>query len=80
MSQKGCPWENGYQESFYSQFKVDLGDPNRFDHLRGEGGELVWQIYKTIYDYNNNRIQTPLKMPPAMFAKRHYERSKSLVE
>lgn len=26
MSRKGCPWENGYQESFYSQFKVDLGD------------------------------------------------------
>ena len=24
-SQKGCPWENNYQESFYSQFKVDLG-------------------------------------------------------
>jgi len=76
MSQKGCPWENGYQESFYSQFKVDLGDPNRFNHL----GELVWAIYKTIYDYNNTRIQTTLKMPPAEFAQRHYERSKLLVE
>lgn len=76
MSRKGCPWENGYQESFYSQFKVDLGDPNRFNHL----GELVWAIYKTIYDYNNNRIQTTLKMPPAIFAKRHQERSKILVE
>lgn len=30
MSHAGCPWENGYQESFYAQFKVDLGDPNRF--------------------------------------------------
>ena len=76
MSQKGCPWENGYQESFYDKFKVDLGDPNRFNHL----GELVWAIYKTIYDYNNTRIQTTLKMPPAEFAKRHYERSKLLVE
>ena len=71
MSQKGCPWENGYQESFYSQFKVDLGDPNRFNHL----GELVWAIYKTIHNYNNTRIQTSLKMPPAEFAKKHYERS-----
>ena len=71
MSQKGCPWENGYQESFYSQFKVDLGDPNRFNHL----GELVWARYKTIHNYNNTRIQTSLKMPPAEFAKRHYERS-----
>ncbi len=71
MSQKGCPWENGYQELFYSQFKVDLGDPNRFNHL----GELVWAIYKTIHNYNNTRIQTSLKMPPAEFAKKHYERS-----
>jgi len=75
MSHKGCPWENGYQESFYSQFKVDLGDPNRFNHL----GELVWAIYKTIYDYNNNRIQTTLKMPPAEFAQRYYERSSLFV-
>jgi putative transposase len=26
-SKKGCPWENGYQESFYDKFKVELGDP-----------------------------------------------------
>jgi len=26
MSRPGCPWENGYQESFYCQFKLDLGD------------------------------------------------------
>ena len=37
MSKKVSPWENGYQESFYSQFKVDLGNPNRFQNL----GELV---------------------------------------
>jgi putative transposase len=28
-SDPGCPWENGYQESFHSQFKVDFGDPSR---------------------------------------------------
>lgn len=76
MSRKGSPWENGYQESFYSQFKVDLGDPNRSNHLGG----LVWAIYKTIHEYNNNRIHRSLKMPPAEFAQRHYERSKLLVE
>ena len=75
MSHKGCPWENGYQEAFYSQFKVDLGDPNRFNHL----GELVWAIYKTIHEYNNTRIHTAIKMPPAVFAKRHQERSEMLV-
>lgn len=75
MSKKGAPWENGYQESFYSQFKVDFGDPNRFETL----GELVYALYQTIYSYNNNRIHTKLKMPPAEFAERH-QRSKQLVE
>jgi transposase InsO family protein len=63
-SAPGCPWENGYQESFYSQFKVDLGDPARFKNL----GELVYEIYQTIHIYNNTRIHTSLKMPPAQFA------------
>ena len=76
MSRKGCPWENGYQESFYSQFKVDLGDPNRFDTL----GELVWAICKTIHHYNTERIHTSLKMPPAEFARRHQEKVELLVE
>lgn len=60
----GCPWENGYQESFYDKFKVDLGDPNRFRLL----GELVAEIYRTIWDYNHTRIHSALKMPPVVFA------------
>jgi len=36
-SAKACPWENGYQESFYNGFKVDLGDPGRFESI----GQLV---------------------------------------
>jgi putative transposase len=76
MSKKGAPWENGYQESFYSQFKVDLGDSNRFQSL----GELVYAVYETIHSYNRKRIHSKLKMPPAVFAERHLERSKQLVE
>lgn len=64
MSHKGCPWENGYQESFYSQFKVDLGDPSRFDCL----GELTAAIYMQIWIYNHSRIHTKLKMPPKLYA------------
>mgnify|MGYP000215210332 CR=1 FL=1 len=64
MSQKGSPWENGYQESFCSQFKVDLRDPNRFKTL----GELVYEIYQTIWRYNYERIHTALKMPPIQFS------------
>ena len=63
-SKPGCPWENGYQESFYSQFKIDLGDVNRFKNT----GELVYEIYQTIYKYNNTRIHSALKMPPVKFA------------
>ena len=63
MSHVASPWENGYQESFYSQFKIDLGDPNRFESL----GELVYEIYRTVWRYNNERIHTALKMPPIQF-------------
>jgi putative transposase len=74
MSRAGCPWENGYQESFYSQFKVDLGDPNRFSSL----GELVYEIYRLLFVYNTSRIHTALKMPPETFTLR-YEMTQSLI-
>ena len=66
MSRKSSPWENGYQESFYDKFKIDLGDPNRFNDL----GELVYEIYHTIHIYNTTRIHTVLKMSPREFAKK----------
>jgi putative transposase len=75
MSRKGCPWENGYQESFYDKLKVDLGDPSRFETM----GELVYEIYATIYAYNHTRIHTALKMPSVAYAARH-QRSNQLVE
>jgi len=66
-SKKGCPWENGYQESFYDKFKVELGDPHRFRSL----GELVAEIYRTIHVYNTLRIHSVLKMSPRQFAQLH---------
>lgn len=63
MSKKGHPWENGYQESFYSQFKVDLGRPDQFETL----GELIEAIYLKINYYNTRRIHTSLKMSPVKF-------------
>jgi len=70
LSHKGSPWENGYQESFYDKFKVELGDPNRFESL----GELVYAIYRQIHYYNTERIHTILKMPPEVFSRRHSEK------
>ena len=67
MSAPGCPWENGYQESFYKGFKLDLGDPNRYGTL----GELVAAIYQTINYYNQKRIHSALKVPPRLFKEQH---------
>lgn len=63
MSGKSSPWQNAYQESFYSQFKVDLGDPNRFEDL----GELIETINQTIIYYNTQRMHTSLRMTPQQF-------------
>lgn len=64
MSAKGSPWENAYQESFYDNFKTDLGlEFERFQTI----GEFVEAIHTTIQKYNTKRIHTKLKMPPAKF-------------
>lgn len=64
MSKKGSPWENGYQESYYDNFKTDLGlEIERFETV----GELIEAIYLTINYYNNKRIHLALKMPPKKF-------------
>lgn len=65
MSRKSSPWQNGYQESFYSHFKLELGNVNRFNQL----GELVEAIQSQIYYYNNERIHSKLKMSPVEFRK-----------
>jgi len=67
MSRKSSPWENGYQESFFSTLKLELGFINRFDEV----GELIENIYSTIYYYNNRRIHTKLKMTPVNFRRRY---------
>lgn len=67
MSGKGKPWENGFQESFYSQFKLELGSIQQHQSL----GELVEAIYLQIHYYNHDRIHTALKMPPKVYAKLH---------
>lgn len=64
MSAKASPWENGYQESFYDNFKTDLGlEFERFETI----GEFVEAIHQTINYYNKRRIHTKLKMSPVSF-------------
>lgn len=74
MSKKASPWENGYQESFYAGFKLDLGQVDQFDTL----GQLVEAIARTIYVYNTSRIHTKLKQSPRQFRAR-YEQIRSTI-
>lgn len=67
MSQKASPWQNGKQESFYSEFKLELGHPESYPTL----GELIEAIAKQIHYYNCERIHTALKCPPAVFAMKY---------
>jgi len=75
MSEKASPWQNGYKESFYSEFKLELGDPNACQTL----GELTEAVAHQIYYYNHKRIHTALKCPPAVFAQRLNQTKNALV-
>lgn len=70
MSKKASPWENGYQESFYSNFKTDLGlEFDRFETI----GEIVEAIHLQINYHNKERIHTTLKMSPVQFKEKYYQ-------
>ena len=75
MSDKASPWQNGFQESFYSQFKVDLGKPDRFELV----GELVEAIHLTINDYNTSRIHTSLKTTPETYRTAYFQKSSRIA-
>ncbi|MDP3014770.1 MAG: IS3 family transposase [Candidatus Subteraquimicrobiales bacterium] len=72
MSKKASPWENPHKESYYSNFKLDLGHTDQFETL----GELINAIYQTIYYYNNKRIHTKLKMSPQRFIEQYNLKNK----
>lgn len=75
MSKKASPWENGFQESFFNNFKTDLGlEFDRFEDI----GQLVEAIHQTIHDYNYHRIHTTLKMSPNQF-RAHFDRLRKTV-
>lgn len=66
MSKKASPWQNGHQESFYSEFKLELGHPECYP----EFGELLEAIAQQIHYYNVKRIHTALKCSPRVFAEK----------
>ncbi|MEM2111789.1 MAG: IS3 family transposase [Candidatus Bathyarchaeia archaeon] len=72
MSAKASPWENGYQESFFDNFKTDLG----LEFERSETlPEFVEGVHKTINYYNNQRIHLSLRTSPTKFRQTFVSRS-----
>jgi putative transposase len=65
MSSKSSPWENGFQESFYNNFKLELELQNLPKNLN------FTQIYNYIVNqidyYNNKRIHTSINNTPTKF-------------
>lgn len=64
-SRKASPWQNGFQESFYSNFKLELGNITQFNSI----GEFIEAIHQQLNYYNQSRIHTALKMPPIVYRK-----------
>lgn len=69
FSEKGSPWENGFQESFYRCFKLELDAShlNRFNDV----GELVEAIAHQLHYYNAERIHSVLGTSPQTYAAGH---------
>lgn len=65
-SKKSSPWQNGYQESLYSNFKLEVEADQHSDR-----GQLIAAIHQQVHYYNTNRIHTALKMAPQQFFQ-HY--------
>jgi len=66
MSKKASPWQNGFKESFYSEFKLELGHPECYANF----GELLEAIAQQIHYYNTRRIHTALRCSPKVFAEK----------
>ena len=62
-SNKASPWENGFQESFYGKFKVELELENL--HKDSSYGDLYNYIANQIDYYNNYRIHTGIMTTPS---------------
>jgi putative transposase len=63
LSAKSSPWQNGRQESFYNNFKLELPNPKTFQ----TEAELILAIHRQIHSYNHHRIHTTIKNYPSQF-------------
>jgi transposase InsO family protein len=79
-SAKASPWQNGFMERWFGNFKLELGSLTQFKDL----DRLHEGIAQQVYYYNTKRIHTALKMSPATYAaglqdRKKYEESSDRV-
>lgn len=65
-STKASPWQNGFMERWYGNFKLELGLLTKYHDI----AKLHEAIALQIHYYNTKRIHTALKMSPAAYAAR----------
>lgn len=63
-SNKSSPWQNGFMERWFGNFKLELGSPNQHKDLP----QLYEAIALKIHYYNTQRIHTALGMSPEAYA------------
>lgn len=72
VSKKASPWQNGFMERWFGNFKLELGSIAQYKDL----SKLHEAIALAIHYYNNLRIHTALKMSPVVYATRLQELNK----
>ncbi len=63
-SAKASPWQNGFMERWFGNFKLELGGISHYKDV----AELHEAIALQIHYYNYERIHSALKMSPAAYA------------
>ena len=63
-SARASPWQNGYMERWFGNFKLELGPLDRFQDL----AQLHEAIALQLHYYNTERIHLALGMSPAAYA------------
>jgi putative transposase len=77
MSQKSSPWQNGFQESYYNNFKLELELNLLPKNLTF--AELYNYIENQIDYYNNRRIHTSILNIPTRFRQQYHQNQKYLA-
>lgn len=63
-SKRASPWQNGFMERWFGNFKLELGNIARHRDV----AQLHEAIALAIFYYNTKRIHSALKMSPAAYA------------